>query len=236
MASKKFKQVLFIRFLANMAVLTVILGLIGEFGPVISAEFNYRKDQFFNVTRSVALTTSNNSTKQSATVSNNPNAGFGNILERAREDKTITPISTDYGIVIEKINANSKVISDVDPGNEAQYSKALAQGVAAVKGSNEPGQKGNIYIFSHSVDAPWNIIRFNAVFYLLRELSSGDKVLLFYKGRRFDYVVYDKQIVSPRDLSFLNNRYDQPVLTLQTCDPPGTLLNRLIIRARLEGY
>lgn len=236
MASKKFKQVLFIRFLANLAVLTAILGLITEFGPVLSAEFNFRKDQFFNVTRTVANISPESEDKKSGTLANNPKSGFGNILEKASADKIITPVSTDYGIVIEKINANAKVIPEVDPGNEAQYTKALSQGVAAVKGSTEPGQKGNIYIFSHSVDAPWNIIRFNAIFYLLRELNPGDKVLLFYKERRFDYIVYDKQIANPKDLSFLANRYDQPVLTLQTCDPPGTLLNRLVIRAKLEGY
>lgn len=145
------------------------------------------------------------------------------------------PVSTDFGIVIEKIDANAKVIPDIDPGDEKQYSKALAKGVAAAKGSSKPGEEGNLYIFSHSADAPWNIVRYNAVFYLLRELEAGDRIVVFYKGRRYDYAVFDKTIISPDDVSYLNNRYDKPVLTLQTCDPPGTLKNRLIVRARLAG-
>ncbi len=147
----------------------------------------------------------------------------------------IKPVSTDYGIVIEKINANAKVVADVDPSNEKQYTKALGEGVAESKGSTKPGQPGNLYVFSHSTDAPWNISRFNAIFYLLRELNSGDKIVVFYQGRRFDYIVFDRTVTNPADTSFLTNRYDQPVLTLQTCDPPGTLNNRLIVRAKLLG-
>ena len=134
---------------------------------------------------------------------------------------------------IEKINANAKIIPNVDAGNEKQYVNALTEGVAEALGSTPPGQPGNLYLFSHSVDAPWNIIRFNAIFYLLRELEAGDRVIVFYQNKRYDYIVYDKAIVSPQDVSFLTNKYKEPVLTLQTCDPPGTLLNRLIVRAKL---
>ncbi len=136
-------------------------------------------------------------------------------------------------IAVEKINANAKVVPNVNPGDEKQYVQALSEGVAEALGSTPPGVPGNLYLFSHSTDAPWNIIRFNAIFYLLKELEPGDKVIIFYQNRRYDYIVFDKTIAKPDDVSFLTNRYDAPVLTLQTCDPPGTLLNRLIIRAKL---
>ncbi len=105
--------------------------------------------------------------------------------------------------------------------------------MAEALGSTPPGQPGNLYLFSHSTDAPWNIIRYNAIFYLLRELEPGDRIIIFYQKKRYDYVVFDKTITKPDDVSFLINRYDVPVLTLQTCDPPGTLFNRLIVRAKL---
>ena len=162
-----------------------------------------------------------------------PRRGFGGLLAGGSE--IITPVSTDFGIVIEKINANAKVVPDVDPSNESGYTYALSIGVAHAKGSSFPGQKGNVYLFSHSVGAPWNIVRFNAIFYLLGKLDKGDRVIVFYKGRRFDYIVFDKVVVSPSDTHFLTDTYDQSVLTLQTCDPPGTLLNRLVIRAKLAG-
>lgn len=236
MASRNFKKVFAVRFLANFIVLFSLVLLAFEFGPLIKAEFSYRRDAFLKTTHSLDQPSQSVvSSSQTTVVLPSPGGGssFSELL--APDIKPITPVSTDFGIVIEKINANALVVPDVDPNSEKAYQSALAKGVAAAKGSTLPGEPGNLYIFSHSVDAPWNIIRFNAVFYLLREMEIGDKVVIFYKGRRFDYLVYDKVIADPKDISFIVNRYDKPVLTLQTCDPPGTLINRLVVRAKLVG-
>ena len=179
-------------------------------GPLVQAEVKYRIDRAFGVKRTID--------------------SFASV--QAQENQ-IVPVSTEYGIVIEKINANAKIIPNVNAGKEQEYVQALTAGVAQALGSTPPGQAGNLYLFSHSTDAPWNIIRFNAIFYLLRELEAGDRVIVFYKNRRYDYIVFDKVIAHSQDVSYLTNRYDSPVLTLQTCDPPGTLLNRLVVRAKL---
>lgn len=227
MSGSGFKKVLLVRFLAYLLVTVGLLAIAFQFGPVISAEASYRYDQAFGIKHQIVPT---------IITSQGLQAEDGVSLESlsGSSEKLIRPASTDYGIVIEKINANAKVIEGVDPGNEAEYVRALGQGVAEARGSTKPGEEGNLFIFSHSADAPWNIIRFNAVFYLLRELNPGDRVIIFYQGRRYDYLVFDKTVTDPGDVSFLNNRYDAPVLTLQTCDPPGTLLRRLIVRARLQ--
>ncbi len=208
--------------------------LVFEFGPVASTEIAYRYNKFFNVRYVIQPTVpSPENQPQPSAAAGGGGIGFGQL--NAPTEKIIQPLSTEYGIVIEKINANAKVVADVDPNVEREYVRALQVGVAEAKGSTKPGENGNLFIFSHSADAPWNIIRFNAVFYLLRELVAGDRVIIFYQGRRFDYEVFDKKIVKPNDISFLTNRYDKPVLTMQTCDPPGTLANRLIILAKLVG-
>lgn len=160
-------------------------------------------------------------------------AGQASFSSIEAAENSIIPVSTEYGIVIEKINANARVIASVNPANEREYVEALKYGVAEALGSTPPGQPGNLYLFSHSTDAPWNIVRYNAIFYLLRELEPGDRVIIFYQDKRYDYIVFDKIIAKPDDVSYLTNKYDYPVLTLQTCDPPGTLLNRLIVRAKL---
>lgn len=189
-------------------------------GPLIQAEVDYRWDQIRQVKRTVP--------KEAAS-----SAGAVSFSSIKPGENSIIPVSTEYGIVIEKINANARVIADVNPGNEREYVNALTQGVAAALGSIPPGQPGNLYLFSHSTDAPWNIVRYNAIFYLLRELEAGDRVIVFYQNKRYDYIVFDKLIVKPDDISYLTNKYTEPVLTLQTCDPPGTLINRLIVRAKL---
>ncbi len=194
-------------------------------GPLVQAEVKYRTDRLLGVVRTINNPTQVTYPKEASATSS--------LADVKSKEETIIPVSTEYGIVIEKINANAKIVPGVNPGNEREYVSALQTGVAEALGSTPPGIPGNLYLFSHSTDAPWNIIRFNAIFYLLRELEIGDRVIIFYKDKRYDYIVFDKTIASPQDISFLTNRYNTPVLTLQTCDPPGTLLNRLIVRAKL---
>lgn len=216
--------------------LSGFLALVLEIAPIIGVEFNFRKDLLLGVKHSLApqiITSGGISEPAPVPAEDNSGPGFGSINNSS--ESSITPVSTGYGIVIEKINANAKIIPDVHPGNETEYIKALSQGVAEAAGSTKPGEPGNLFLFSHSTDAPWNIVRYNAIFYLLRELEKGDRVIVFYKGRRYDYIVFDKTISKGSDVSFLANRYDKPVLTLQTCDPPGTIINRLIVRAKLQS-
>lgn len=222
--SKRYKIIFAIRFFGYLIFLIGIVSFIFILGPVLEVEVKYRVDRVFGVKRTVITSKEKSFSEVSGT------GNFGNV---SLKEDGIVPVSTSFGIVIEKINANAKIIPNVNPGNEKEYVAALTSGVAESSGSTPPGQPGNLYLFSHSTDAPWNIIRFNAIFYLLRELVPGDRVIVFYLNKRYDYIVFDKNIASSNDVSYLTNRYTVPVLTLQTCDPPGTLLNRLIVRAKL---
>ncbi len=232
MFTANFKKTFAIRFFAYFGILAGSIVSVMGAEPVLGEELRYRTDQIFSVKHVVPnVITSAGGLDQSS-----PGDGvgrFGAIL--TGQANNITPVSTDFGLVIEKINANAKVIEDVDPSKENEYMAALANGIAHAKGTSYPGQVGNVYLFSHSVDAPWNVVRFNAIFYLLSKLETGDRIIVYHKGTRFDYFVYDKKIVSPKDTEYLTAKYNEPILTLQTCDPPGTTLNRLIVRAKLAG-
>lgn len=232
MSTARFKKTLAIRFFARLSIFVGTLAIVFQFGPVLGSELGYQKDQLFGIRHTLAPQVVNSAglIERSSPQASSSFGAFDNF-----SSTQITPVSTDFGIVIPKINANSRVVPNIDPSNTAQYTQALAVGVAEAEGSTPPGVPGNLYIFSHSVDAPWDVARYNAVFYLLRDLSSGDEVDIFYQGRRFEYTVFDKQIVDPSNVSLLEARYDKPVLTLQTCDPPGFLTHRLIVRAKLVG-
>lgn len=222
--TKRYKIVLLIRFFGYLFFFSGLFGAIFLLGPLIQVELGYNLDKAKGIKRTVAALPSHGVKQGGAAES------FGNVQP---SENVIVPISTDFGIVIEKINANARIIANVDPANESQYIAALKEGVAEALGSTPPGEPGNLYLFSHSTDAPWDIVRYNAIFFLLRELQPGDRVIIFYQNRRYDYIVFDKKIVSSSDVSYLTNKYAVPVLTLQTCDPPGTLINRLIVRAKL---
>lgn len=234
MASKRFKKIFVIRFIGYLAAVSGLIAIVLELGPLIGAEYNFRKDQLLGIkhTLPAQIVTSGGNLGPSPPPDSN-GTGFGSL--KSSSQSIIEPVSTDYGIVIEKINANARIIPDVNLSSEKEYIQALQKGVAEAAGSTKPGEPGNLFLFSHSTDAPWNIVRYNAIFFLLRELNEGDRVIVFYKGRRFDYIVFDKTIAKGNDVSFFSNRYDKPVLTLQTCDPPGTILNRLIVRAKLQS-
>lgn len=235
--SPKYWRVFTIVFLSYFSVIVSVVWVLGLAFPIVYAEFNYRRDQAFGVKYELPPEPQTQQVQTSQGIQLLSGQGSSESTESAsfRSANVIKPVSTDYGIVIEKINANAKIIPDVDVTNSAQYEVALAQGVAEAAGSTKPGQNGNLFVFSHSAQGPFAISRFNAVFYLLKELEKGDKIVIFYEGKRFTYLVFDKTITNPTDVSFLSNRYDKPVLTLQTCDPPGTLNNRLIVRAQLLG-
>lgn len=235
--SKRYKFIFFVRFAGYFLFLSGIAGFIFMAGPLVQAEVGYRVDKFRGIKRTVPQMVSFGEEKAESSPApsgqEQQSEGFSNLKET--DGESIIPVSTEYGIVIEKINANARIVPDVNPAIESEYMAALSMGVAEALGSARPGQPGNLYLFSHSTDAPWNIVRFNAVFFLLRELEKGDRVIIFYQNKRYDYIVFEKTIARPDDISYLTNKYDFPVLTLQTCDPPGTTLNRLIVRARLAG-
>lgn len=144
----------------------------------------------------------------------------------------LSPVDTDFGIVIPKIEANAKVVPNVDPYNEREYQWQLTHGVAHAKGSALPYQNGNVFIFAHSAGNFYEANRFNAVFYLLTKLEAGDEVDLYYKGTKYQYKVFDKKLVDASAVQYLSGQSPEKTLTLMTCWPPGTTLKRLIVVAK----
>ncbi len=227
--SGRFRLIFMVRFLAYFLIQVGLLTIILTSEPVISEEVKFDVRQILGIRDVVPHVVTSQGTK-----TDDSQNSFADVIKNGGK-QVVIPVSTDFGIVIEKIGANARVIPNVDPGNEAVYGPALMEGVAHAKGTAFPGQKGNIYLFAHSTDAPWDIVRYNAIFFLLNKLDLDDRIILFYKGRRYDYIVFDKTIAKPADVHFLTDTYSDSVLTLQTCDPPGTLINRLIVRAKLAS-
>lgn len=142
------------------------------------------------------------------------------------------PVDENFGIVIPKIEANAKVVPNVDSENPAVYQRALTQGVAHALGTKYPGEEGNIFIFAHSGQDILEANRYNAVFYLLSKLETGDEIFIFYQNKKYRYVVTDKKTASPEEAQYMEDTPGQNTLTLMTCWPGGTTWKRLIVRAQ----
>ncbi|OGD83331.1 hypothetical protein A2572_04670 [Candidatus Collierbacteria bacterium RIFOXYD1_FULL_40_9] len=151
--------------------------------------------------------------------------------KKVKTDTTINPIDSDFGIVIPKIGANSKIIKNVDPFDSTVYQKALTKGVAHANTSKLPGEGKNIFLFSHSSTDFLTATRYNSIFYLLSKLEEGDEIKVFYKQKEYQYKVKDKKVVTPSQINFLKSDSNAETLTLMTCWPPGTDFKRLIVQA-----
>jgi len=143
----------------------------------------------------------------------------------------LIPEDPEFSVVIPKIGANARIISNVDSSNEREYSEALKQGVAQAQGTAFPGEGGHVFLFAHSTDYWWNVSSYNAVFYLLGKLIKGDDINIFYKGERFVYRVVETKIVDPSEVEYITRKTNTEFLTLQTCWPLGTTFKRLLVFA-----
>lgn len=151
----------------------------------------------------------------------------------------IPVVPSDNRIIISKIGQNIP-IKDVSALNlmeenwkalEDDLQHALKDGVVRYPGTAQPGQIGNVFITGHSSYYLWDPGRYKDVFALLHNVEVGDTITIFYNQDRFDYVVDEKKVVSPNDVDVLSQTNDKR-LTLMTCTPIGTALNRLIIVAK----
>ena len=149
--------------------------------------------------------------------------------------RPINAPNINFSIIIPKLNAASAIVENVDPLNQDEYLNALKKGVAHARGSAFPGSVGNVFLFAHSTDTLINVGRYNAIFFLIGHLTEGDEVDIYYKGRLYKYIVYDKKVVEPTDVEYLGTLTEgEKTLTLQTCYPPGTTFKRLVILAKLK--
>jgi len=146
----------------------------------------------------------------------------------------IEPVDRDFSIIIPKINANTKVMKNVDPYDPGKYQPALTKGVAHAVTSSLPNEPGNIFIFAHSAGNWYQANQFNAVFYLLNKLVVGDEIILYYQDQDYHYMVSETKLVNGSDVSYLKNNSANQQLTLMTCWPPGTTLKRQIVIAKLS--
>lgn len=134
-------------------------------------------------------------------------------------------------ISIPKINLEVPVVYDLAGIEEELIQKGLESGAVHYPLSPKPGQNGNVVVVGHSSNNILNAGKYKFAFAILNYLEAGDTIIMQYDNKRYVYKVTEKFIVKPEDVSVLGPTSSLASLTLITCDPPGTNINRLIIRA-----
>ncbi len=136
---------------------------------------------------------------------------------------------TDYTIAIPSLRIEDARVKI--GGND------LAISLVHYAGSALPGEFGNAVIFGHSVLPQFfNPNNYLTIFSTLPTIEKGEEIMVFFDGIEYRYQVYEMAEVEALDVSILEQRYDQPYLTLVTCVPPGTYWKRLAVRAKLKRF
>lgn len=224
---------LILRTLGNFLILFMIFGFLATFGPAIYYEAMFRIGEARGIHYVLPPEPSELGKLMHKTAPPPaPNSLLGSVLSNQKV-QVITPVDTQFSVVIPKIGANEKVTANVDPANGNEYLEVLKHTVAHAKGSALPGLGGTTYLFAHSADNFWDVGRYNAVFYLLKDLDIGDDISVYFENKRYNYTVYDKKIVDPSEVGYMSANIGQGErLILQTCWPPGTSWKRLLIFAK----
>ncbi len=146
---------------------------------------------------------------------------------------TDVAVSDEPKLIIPKINVDVPVVWNTKPDYNSQMT-AMQGGVAwfGIPGANShPGQVGNTVLSGHSSNDVIDKGDYKFIFARLDHLVKGDSVFVNYQGKRYTYTVTRTEVVKPTQVNKLVYKTDKPILTLITCTPLGTSLNRLLVTA-----
>lgn len=149
------------------------------------------------------------------------------------DPSTEIAVGPEPKLIIPKINVDVPVDYNAKPDYDSQM-KSMENGVAwfGIPGANsKPGQVGNTVLSGHSSNDIIDQGSYKFIFARLDQLANGDTVYANYQGKRYTYTVTKKEVVKPTEVSKLVYPTDKPVMTLITCTPLGTSLNRLLVTA-----
>lgn len=151
----------------------------------------------------------------------NANAWFPLLPQK----KVVTPVNS-YTISIPKLAIEGATV--VIGGDD------LSRSLIHYGGTGLPGDYGNAVVFGHStLPQFYNPKNYTTIFSTLPTMDEGDDVFITYDGVTYQYRVFRIIVLSPTDLSLLEQRFDDSYVTLVTCVPPGTYWKRMYVQARL---
>ncbi|MBN1618549.1 class E sortase [Candidatus Dojkabacteria bacterium] len=128
--------------------------------------------------------------------------------------------STGNKIYIPVIGLDANIV-------EGQTEDALLLGAWRRPNSSTPDKGGNTVITGHRFQyLPPN----NLTFYHLDKVQVGDEIVIFWEGKRYEYIVIETKVVEPTD-TYVEDQTEEPRLTLYTCTPLFTANQRLVVVA-----
>lgn len=143
-------------------------------------------------------------------------------------------VTSEPKLIIPKIGVDVPIVWDANAASQDSLNAAMDNGVAwfNIKGANaRPGEKGNFVVSGHSSNDWLDQGDYKFIFARLEQMKEGDTVYVNYNGTRYTYTITHTKVVKPTDVSSLMTGTEKPHMTLITCTPLGTALNRLLVFA-----
>jgi LPXTG-site transpeptidase (sortase) family protein len=135
----------------------------------------------------------------------------------------VVPIPEQNTLLIPEIDVHTQIV-------EGDTSKALETGIWHRPKTSTPDKGGNTVLVGHR-------FLYTAgphTFYHLDKLKVGDRIVLYWQKKRYEYVVDSILVTSPLATE-IEQQTSQPILTLYTCTPLFTVDKRLVVRAHLAA-
>lgn len=150
-------------------------------------------------------------------------------------DMSIEMVPYDNRIVIPKIWKNiplvdvqNKTVKNVKELEDI-FMKELINWIVRYPWSAKPGELWNSFIFWHSSNFPWLEWEYNDVFALLDNLAFWDEIIAYYWQNKYTYKIKEKNIIKPGDIAILKRNNWVSEISLMTCWPVWTTLNRMVV-------
>jgi len=136
--------------------------------------------------------------------------------------KTPPPAPAENTLVIPSINLQKTIYDGASIAN-------LSKGVWHRPLTSSPDQGHNTVLVGHRFG-----YNGDGVFYHLDKVNTGDKIYVYWSGKKHTYTVTQKLVVKPTDTQ-VEAKTSKSILTMYTCTPLWTFSDRLVVIAEEEG-
>jgi len=222
---------LFIIFSVCFTVLFLLFSINAIYSITAYKIKNWKDNFLFNLKRPITFTP-----KIETPAINNSNPM---IFREALPEIPETAFTQDL-LVLPKFDIQAPIWT-VDSESKTKIYDSLKKGVVIYPTTSYPGGEYSI-ILGHSSRYPWEPGKYKAVFSLLNELVSGDRIYVFWKQKPLVYEVVDKEIFLPYPKGewYTENVFppnsSEKTLILQSCWPVGVDYKRIAIKAKLINW
>lgn len=133
------------------------------------------------------------------------------------------PIPRENRLVIPSIGVDMPILEGPDQ-------RVLDRGgIWHIPKTSDPIRGGNMVLSGHR----WQYLPPSSMtLYLLDKVKNGQPVIVYWRGKEYDYVITGREIVTPDRVDILNDT-SEPRLTIFTCTPLFSTKQRLVLYGQL---